>query len=137
MLLDAVTAQPVSPVISCDRPIFAALPSSDGRLLAIVDDTSTMHIREAATGEMVAPPARAGGEVRALAWSPDGNALLYATSRGAGLLNIAPASGDLATLRRQADLISTRQLDASLHLNPLSREQIMERWNAQKAESAP
>ena len=137
VLLDAVTAQPVTPVISFDRPIFTALPSPDGRLLAVVDDTSTVHIREAATGEMVAPPAHAGGQVRELAWSPDGNALLYATHRGAGLLNIAPASGDLATLRRQSELISTRQLDASLHLNPLSREQIMERWQAQEAESAP
>ena len=96
-----------------------------------------MHICEAATGEIVAPPAHAGGQVRELAWSPDGNALLYATHRGAGLLSIAPASGDLATLRRQAEILSTRQLDASLHLHPLSREQIMERWNAPQAESAP
>ena len=66
--------------------------------------------------------------MRELAWSPDGHALLYATHRGASLLNIAPASGDLATLRRQAELLSTRQLDAALHLHPLDRGEIFARW---------
>ncbi len=135
-LADTATGQLLTPPIGETRPILIAIPSPDGRLLATVNDANVLHIREVETGETVSPSVTSESQVREIAWSPDGGAVFLTNREGVTMVSVAPAEGDVAALQRQAELLSTHTLDASLHLHPLDREQIVRRWKAQQATSA-
>ncbi len=134
-LADTATGQLITPPISETRPIFMAMPSPDGRLLATVNDANVLHIREVETGENVSPSVTSESQVREIEWSADGRSVFLTNREGATVVSVAPAEGDVAALRRQAELLSTHTLDASLHLHPLDREQIVQRWKAQSSAS--
>ena len=98
--------------------------------IALAEDTTRMHIREAATGEIVAPPARAGSEVRKLAWSPGGD--------DDKLLQVHEALDELAaTEPLQADVVKLRFFvgmsneEAALALG-INEKTVRRRWNHAK-----
>ena len=97
----------------------------------------TARVWECATGEPVTPPFKhASGPLQGT-WSPDGRAVAVGDGKGTvSVWDLSPQSGPVQELQRQAEVLSSHQIEPNLGLVPLSAREMKERWEIMKAGAA-
>lgn len=128
---DAQTSRLVSSPLSHSAYTMHAVFSPNSRLLLTSSADRTARIWDVRDGQPVTPPLAHDSWVGWGCWSPDGLRVLTGSSDGtARVWNVGPATGPVAELQRQAEILSARRLDPTLGLIELTRDEIRQRWEA-------
>jgi WD40 repeat protein len=133
---DARTSQLVSSPLSHGSYTMQAKFSPNSRLLLTASADGTARVWDVRDGQPVTPPLSHNNWIGWGCWSPDGLRVLTGSGDGiARVWEVGPATGPVAELQRQAEVLSARRLDPTLGLIELTRDEIRERWEAGRREN--
>lgn len=130
-LWDSKTRSPMGPPLRQDGPITSVVFGPDGRTLFSAATDLRIHQWEVPSGQSVSQLLTTihEGAVNAMAISPDGQTLAYATKNTSKLWNLAKA-GMLATLNNEGTVTSLAFRPDGKLLATGSTEKGVELWNA-------
>jgi WD40 repeat protein len=139
VIWDADTGARLTPSMPHGSHVVHCAFSPDSRLLLTLTGMGldTARVWECATGEPVTPPFKhASGPLQGT-WSPDGRAVAVGDGKGTvSVWDLSPQSGPVQELQRQAEVLSSHQIEPNLGLVPLSAREMKERWEIMKAGAA-
>jgi WD40 repeat protein/predicted Ser/Thr protein kinase len=134
VIWDATTGARLTPSMPHSSYVVQATFSPDSRLLLTLSGPGSDHtarVWECATGESVTPPLKHSADPISGAWSPDGREIVIGASDGtASVWDVSPVSGSLATLQRQAEVLSAHRIEPNHGLMPLTAKEMRVRWDA-------
>ena len=128
---DVETGKAVTPILSHTKRVWHVAFSRDGRRLVTASEGGTIAVWDARTGQRVTRPLVRRSEVFHVAMDPDGTRLV-AAGRGAVLWELVPDDSPIEGLTQLAQLLSSRRLDETGGVIPLSAEEIQHIWRRVK-----
>jgi WD40 repeat protein/Tfp pilus assembly protein PilF/predicted Ser/Thr protein kinase len=131
---DTLSGKPLTPPLEHREDVLDAVFALDGRLIVTASSDHTARVWDAATGEPVSPPIQHQPKLKRLFVSSDGRRFLTATMAPRAQLWALPSHArSVQEYARQAQLLSSHQVDETgglAVLSPEATQALWEQWRA-------